>query len=73
MNQPEPTQFRPDGERAASGPTGPLIFLVGIVVATVASMIAMDRYPLSTAGWIGFLVVMILAIGVELVAFARID
>jgi hypothetical protein len=49
------------------------MFLLGIALALVAATIAIDRDPLSTAEWIGFFVVMMLAFGLELAAFERVD
>jgi hypothetical protein len=49
------------------------LFLLGIAIALVDATIAIDRDPLSTAEWIGFSVVMMLAFGLELVSFERVD
>jgi hypothetical protein len=73
MAHPESNEQRREEARAASRPIGLLIFLLGVVLASVAAIIAMTQDPLSTAGWSGFLAIMILAIGLELAAFGRID
>ena len=49
------------------------LFLLGIAIALVDATVAIDRDPLTTAEWIGFSIVMLLAFGLELVAFEGVD
>lgn len=73
MTLPETDRQRVGLARGVSGRLGLLLFLVAIALATAATVFGIERYPLSTGEWIGFLAVMLLAIGLELVAFTSIE